>query len=133
MFSLVKWKDEYRIGVDEIDEQHKKIFEIANEAYELLKNEYYYDKYDRIIELLEELKDYAKFHFSFEEDYMLSIRYKGYFSQKVAHDNFIDKVNSFDLNAIDENQDQYILEILDFIVDWISQHILISDKKIVAQ
>lgn len=133
MFSLVKWKDEYRIGVDEIDEQHKKIFEIANEAYELLKNEFYYDKYDRIIELLEELKDYAKFHFSFEEDYMLSIRYKGYFSQKVAHDNFIDKVNSFDLNAIDENQDQYILEILDFIVDWISQHILISDKKIVAQ
>ena len=83
--------------------------------------------------MLEELKDYAKFHFSFEEDYMLSIRYKGYFSQKVAHDNFIDKVNSFDLNAIDENQDQYILEILDFIVDWISQHILISDKKIVAQ
>ncbi|NLZ54601.1 MAG: hemerythrin family protein [Thermoanaerobacteraceae bacterium] len=130
---MVKWKDEYRIGVDEIDEQHKKIFEIANEAYELLKNEFYYDKYDRIIELLEELKDYAKFHFSFEEDYMLSIRYKGYFSQKVAHDNFIDKVNSFDLNAIDENQDQYILEILDFIVDWISQHILISDKKIVAQ
>jgi len=130
---LIKWKDEYRIGIDEIDEQHKKIFDIANEAYELLKNEFYYDKYDRIIELLEELKDYAKFHFSFEEDYMLSIRYKGYFSQKVAHDNFIDKVNSFDLNAIDENQDQYILEILDFIVDWISQHILISDKKIVAQ
>lgn len=130
---MVKWKEEYRIGVDEIDEQHKKIFEIANEAYELLKDEFCYDKYDRIIELLEELKDYAKFHFSFEEDYMLSIKYKGYFSQKVAHDNFIDKVNSFDLNAIDENQDQYILEILDFVVDWISQHILVSDKQIVSQ
>jgi len=130
---LVKWKEEYRIGVDEIDEQHKKIFEIANEAYELLKDEFCYDKYDRIIELLEELKDYAKFHFSFEEDYMLSIKYKGYFSQKVAHDNFIDKVNSFDLNEIDENQDQYVLEILDFVVDWISQHILKSDKKIVSQ
>jgi hemerythrin len=130
---LIKWKDEYRIGIDEIDEQHKKIFNIANEAYELLKNEFYYDKYDRIIELLEELKDYAKFHFSFEEDYMLSIKYKGYFSQKVAHDDFIDKINSFDLNAIDENQDQYILEILDFIVDWISQHILGSDKQIVSQ
>jgi hemerythrin len=130
---LIKWKDEYRIGIDEIDEQHKKIFDIANEAYELLKNEFYYDKYDRIIELLEELKDYAKFHFSFEEDYMLSIKYKGYFSQKVAHDDFIDKINSFDLNAIDENQDQYILEILDFVVDWISQHILVSDKQIVSQ
>jgi hemerythrin len=130
---LIKWKDEYKIGVDEIDQQHKKLFKIANEAYELLKNEFCIDKYDRIIEVLEELKDYAKFHFSFEEDYMLSIKDKGYFSQKVAHDNFIEKVNSFDLNAIDENQDQYILEILDFIVDWISQHILGSDKKIGSQ
>ncbi|HHX23152.1 MAG: bacteriohemerythrin [Tepidanaerobacteraceae bacterium] len=130
---MIKWKDEYKIGVDEIDQQHKKLFKIANEAYELLKNEFCIDKYDRIIEVLEELKDYAKFHFSFEEDYMLSIKDKGYFSQKVAHDNFIEKVNSFDLNAIDENQDQYILEILDFIVDWISQHILGSDKKIGSQ
>lgn len=130
---MIKWKDEYRIGIDEIDEQHKKIFDIANEVYELLKNDFYFDKYDRIVELLEDLKDYAKFHFSFEEDYMLSINYKGYFSQKVAHDRFIEKVNSFDLDAIDENQDQYVLEILDFIVDWISQHILKSDKKIVSQ
>ena len=130
---MIKWKDEYKIGVDEIDQQHKKLFKIANEAYELLKNEFCIDKYDRIIEVLEELKDYAKFHFSFEEDYMLSIKDKGYFSQKAAHDNFIEKVNSFDLNAIDENQDQYILEILDFIVDWISQHILGSDKKIGSQ
>jgi len=130
---MIKWKDEYKIGIAEIDEQHKKIFDIANEAYELLKDEFSYDKYDRIIELLEELKNYAKFHFSYEEDYMLSIKYKGYFSQKVAHDNFVEKINSYDLNDIDENQDQYILEILDFVVDWISQHILVSDKQIPAQ
>ncbi|MCG1011647.1 hemerythrin family protein [Tepidanaerobacter sp. GT38] len=130
---MIKWKDEYKIGIAEIDEQHKKIFDIANEAYELLKDEFSYDKYDRIIELLEELKNYAKFHFSYEEDYMLSIKYKGYFSQKVAHDNFVEKINSYDLNDIDENQDQYILEILDFVVDWISKHILVSDKQIPAQ
>lgn len=129
---MFKWKDEFRLGIEDLDEQHKKIFDIANEAYELLKNEFYYDKYDRIVEILEKLKDYARFHFSYEEDYMQSIKYKDYLSHKAAHDNFIDKVNSYDLDAIDENQDQYILEILDFVIDWISEHILVTDKKIVA-
>jgi len=130
---VIKWKDDFKIGIDEIDEQHKQIFRIANEAYELLKDEFAIDKYDRIAELLEELKDYAKFHFSFEESYMQSKNYRGYFSHKLAHDSFVDKVNSYDLDEVDENQDQYILEILEFVVNWISQHSLVTDKKIVAQ
>ena len=53
---MFKWKDEFRLGIDDLDEQHKKIFDIANEAYELLKNEFYYDKYDRIVEILKSSK-----------------------------------------------------------------------------
>lgn len=37
---MIKWKEDYIIGVDKIDEQHKKLFEIANKAYKLLKNEF---------------------------------------------------------------------------------------------
>lgn len=129
---LIKWKEEYKIGIDHIDKQHQKLFEIANTAYELLKNEFYYDKFDKIIEILAELRDYAIYHFKSEEEYMLSINYKGYFSQKKAHDSFVEKINSVELDAIDENQDQYILELLDFIVNWISDHILGSDKLIVS-
>lgn len=129
---MIKWKEDYRIGVDEIDKQHQRLFEIANEAYELLKNEFCYDKFDRIIEILTELKDYTIYHFKFEEEYMLSINYKGYFAQKSAHDSFVKKINSVELDTIDENQDKYILELLDFIVDWISNHILGSDKLITS-
>ena len=127
---MIKWKEEYKIGVEHIDKQHQKLFEIAKEAYDLFKDEFRYDKFDRIIQIIEELKDYALYHFKSEEEYMLSINYKGYVSQKEAHDSFIEKINSIDLDAIDEDQDQHILEILDFIVGWISQHILGSDKLI---
>jgi len=127
---MIIWKDEYRIGVEHIDKQHQKLFEIAEEAYNLLKDEFCYDKFDRIMQIIEELKEYAVYHFKSEEEYMLSINYKGYVSQKEAHDSFIEKINSIDLDAIDEDQDQHILEILDFIVGWISQHILGSDKLI---
>lgn len=127
---MISWKDEYKIGVETIDNQHKKLFEIANTAYELLKNDIYIDKYDRIVQILEELKEYTKFHFKSEEEYMESIGYKRLLSQKVAHNDFIDKIYSINLSEIDENQDEYILEILDFIVNWISVHILESDMLI---
>jgi len=130
---MIKWKEEYRIGVQEIDKQHQKLFEIANRAYELLKNDMYYDKFDKIIEILTELKEYAFYHFNFEEEYMKSIGYTKFVSHKVLHDDFIDKINSVDLLALDEKQDSYIIKILDFIVNWIDGHILGTDKLIVRQ
>ncbi len=56
---MIKWKDDYKIGVEQIDKQHQKLFEIANEAYNLLKNDFCYDKFDQIIQILAELRDYA--------------------------------------------------------------------------
>lgn len=129
---MIQWKDDYMIGVEKIDEQHKKLFEIANRAYELLKNDMYIDKYDRIVAVLDELKDYTKYHFDYEEKYMQSIGYKGMFKQKIEHDGFIKKINDIDLNKIDEDQDAYLLSILEFIVNWISNHILKTDKLITA-
>lgn len=129
---MIKWKEEYRIGVDQIDEQHKKLFEIANRAYKLLKNDFYYDKYDHIVEILTELKDYAIYHFQSEEEYMKSIAYRKFLSHKVEHDDFIEKINGVDLSVVDERQDENILELLNFIVNWIDGHILGRDKLITA-
>lgn len=129
---MIKWKEEYNIGVQNIDEQHQKLFEIADSAYKLLKNEFCIDKYDKIVSILEELKDYTIYHLKSEEKYMMSIGYKKFLSHKVDHDDFIEKINNYDLNNIDQNQDKYIMEILDYVVNWITQHILGKDKLIVV-
>lgn len=129
---MIQWKESYRLGIDEIDDQHKKLFEIANRAYELLKNDFVTDKYDRIVSIIEELKDYTVYHFSFEENYMASINYRKLLSHKVIHDDFIAKITEVDLDNVDENQDEYLMGILDFVVEWIEQHILGTDKLIVS-
>lgn len=130
---LKKWKDEYLIGIKEIDEQHKRLFEIANEAYDLLKNNIYVDKYDKIVTILEGLREYTIFHFNSEEKYMESIGYKRLFSQKIEHSKFIEKLDKVNLDEIDNNQDEYIISILEFVVDWIDSHILTTDKLITKQ
>lgn len=127
---MYEFKEEYKTGIDFIDEQHKVLFEIADKTYTLLKNDFTLDKYDKIVTLLEELKSYTAFHFTAEEEYMKKINYKRMFTQKVEHDAFIKKLNDVDLSKIDENQDEYIVTILQFLNDWLTGHIFENDKLI---
>jgi hemerythrin len=127
---MYNFKDEYRTGIESIDLEHQKLFEIADRAYETLMDEFIPDKYDYIVDILDELKDYAATHFRHEEEYMISIRYKRLISQKASHDEFIEKISSYDLSAIDENQKGVILELLKYLNDWLIHHIIGSDKLI---
>ena len=129
---MYEMKPEYFTGIELIDEEHKQLFAYANEAYELLQDEFIPDKYDRIADILQELRDYTKKHFSDEEAYMESINYKRIFTQKVQHQSFIDKLDSIDMDSIDagENQDEAIADILSFLTDWLIHHILELDTLI---
>ena len=127
---MYEMKDEFKTGIDFIDEQHARLFEIANEAYTLLKNDFTIDKYDKVIDLVDELKDYTVFHFNAEEEYMDSINYKRRFTQKIEHDAFIKKINEVDHKTIDSDPDKYILELLELLNQWLTGHILHNDKLI---
>ena len=54
---MYEMKPEYYIGIDMIDEEHKQLFKYADEAYELLHDEFTPDKYDRIDIILENLRN----------------------------------------------------------------------------
>lgn len=127
---MLQWKEEYEVGVAEIDEQHQKLIDIANRVYELMRNELALDKYDQIVEILQELKEYTVYHFHFEEGLMQKARYKKRFSHKILHQNFLAQVEAVDLSAVDENQDAYLVQIMDFIANWLIDHIVGEDKKV---
>ena len=123
-------KEDYYTGIEFIDQEHAKLFSICNEAYELLMNDFIPDKYDYILRVVQELKDYTKYHFQHEEQYMMSIGYKRLLSQKVDHQDFIEKLDSFDTSSLDENQKASLLELLQFLNDWLVGHIYKKDKLI---
>jgi hemerythrin len=120
-------KPEFFTGIELIDAEHARLFEIANEAYQLMQDNYTPDKYDYIINILNNLKDYAKQHFEDEEAYMESIQYKRLFTQKIEHQEFISKLEEMDLDSIDANQEKTILDLLNFLNEWLVQHILEKD------
>ena len=124
---MFKWKEEYNTGIEEIDKQHKRLFDIANDIYVLLKNDYCIDKYNKITEIIHELIDYVNFHFKEEEEFLLKIRYKGFFAHKVEHYDFAKRFENIDYGKIDNGQDEYIKELLNILYEWITHHILEKD------
>ena len=127
---MYEFKEEYVTGIESVDAEHKRLFEIADEAYQLTKEEFLVDKYDQVRHILGELKDYALQHFEHEEAYMASINYKHMFIQKVQHDQFREKINDMNLEHLDENTDTMLAEIWEYLTNWLINHILEHDKQI---
>lgn len=125
-----EFTDEYLTGIDLIDAEHKELFRIVGKANQLVKSFDALSGYDSIIEILNELKDYTKEHFADEEEYMEGSKYEGLSAQKRAHEAFIDKLENINLGQIDENPQEYLQELLEFLLGWLINHILHTDKLI---
>lgn len=120
----------YITGIDEVDQEHRNLFQMVKDINDLMLDDYIFDKYDKIVSILEQLRDYAREHFLHEEAYMEKIGYPGIEQQKQAHEAFCDKVAEIRLDDIDENQQEYLEDLIKFLLNWLSVHILHMDKAI---
>ena len=122
------WSQVLAVGVDLIDEQHKKIFEMADQLFEAGRNR---KAGEYIAKMFEFLEDYTKKHFRDEEEYMLSIQYPEYSAQKKMHDAFIRELGVL-RKKYDESGSNIavIMEANQMVLNWLTNHIAKQDKKI---
>lgn len=125
--------EKYHTGIDLVDNEHRRLFEIIHDTNDLIHAELLHDKYDEIMRLLAELKDYTEVHFHDEEALMERIHYPELDAQKRAHTAFVERLVEIDLSELDEmddNQQEYLIDLINFLSGWLINHILGSDKKI---
>lgn len=125
--------DIYLTNIEMIDTEHRKLFDIIRSANDLIQNNLLHDKYDEILGILKELQEYTETHFNHEEEYMQEIGYPGLPAQTKAHNAFIEKlvnINYSELDSMDDNQQEYLEDIIEYLLQWLSNHILGTDKKI---
>jgi hemerythrin len=128
---LFTWKDSFSVNVSQIDNQHKKLFELGNKVYELVALGDYYDHYDEIMDILRELKEYTIYHFSKEEALLKKYNYDetDFIKHKDEHTYFIEKISNINIYELDEDQLKFLTDALGIIAEWITSHILFTDKK----
>lgn len=121
------WKDTYSVNVAAIDMQHKKIFEIGEKISDLVLAKDGIDHDDEIAVILEELRYYTVYHFGFEEKLMEKYGYKNLESHKSEHAYLIRKLKRLEGKNKSINQKAAIVNLITFVSDWITVHILKTD------
>lgn len=125
-----EFTEEYRMGHILIDTEHEMLFEIAGRAFSIVRDGVEQSDLPAIIDILEELKSYTVNHFQDEEEYMESIQYAGIEAQKRAHAAFIAEFDEIDIHKIEKQPQEYMQQLLEFLVGWLVNHILKMDKQI---
>lgn len=122
---FVAWCKLFEMDHPFVDEEHRKLFEIANS---------FYSEIDKgadikvIRNTLHNLTVYAQTHFDSEETVMMTMVYPFLEEHKEIHVKLM--MDIFELNASFENGDIKCKdEISDFLKDWLVIHILVEDKK----
>ena len=126
------WKEAFELGIEDVDEQHKKLIELTDTIYDLVNQaEDGFDCYDEIVSIFKELGDYTVYHFNYEEQLMAKKSFLMLVEHKKEHDKFVKQIQSYSFDEIDYNQLESLHSVLDFLLEWISNHILLTDRKYV--
>jgi len=119
-----KWKKEYTIFVKEMDEQHKKLFEMINDLCKIAE----LHEESLFIQNLDVFISDARTHFDAEEKLMKEYEYPDTDVQVLAHKKLLEDLALFRTRCKNGNL-VGISECTDFLKNWFVSHTLVEDKK----
>ncbi len=121
---LVRWNENFKLGLDEIDEQHHSLIDLINRIWQAIAD---HADIAVIVELTGELEKYTVAHFTAEEEFMRAANFPGLADHKQEHDEFVARIAKEKTQAIQSGA--FSLNLLRFLRDWLINHILRSDRK----
>lgn len=132
---LFEWREEYKIGVEEIDSAHRQLFSIVNRIISNFMDKNYEKSKMTCMEAIKYLKTYTVKHFAEEEAYQLSINYPGYKVHKRIHDNMRDVViPNLEKEIVAKSYSKEALEhFIGVCAGWLAAHVLVEDQAITGK
>jgi hemerythrin-like metal-binding protein len=124
--SLFEWKDEYSLGHPEIDNQHKRLFKLADDLHVAMSQG---KGRDALSATLANLINYTKIHFATEERLMQQYHYPDYAQHQQVHDKLTAQVVQFQ-KEFEATRSAMTVQIIQFLKDWLVHHIGQTDKKV---
>lgn len=86
---LIEWRDEFRIGLPEVDEEHRSLIDSINRLHrELVVGA----ALVRVTGAIGDIHAAIASHFALEEKEMTALRYDGYLAHKSDHERLLDEI-----------------------------------------
>lgn len=122
--ALYEWSDRLATGDETIDRQHRVLISYINSLAEVIEQKNDFGILLGI--LLGKLITYTQTHFIYEEMLFHAHNYPDLEAHRAYHQKFTQQVNDFH-QRFQAGDAQLGDEILQFLMDWLNQHILGSD------
>lgn len=120
--AFITWGEELSVN-EEIDTQHRKLFDIVNELHASVTAG---SERSRLSRIFNELIDYTIYHFETEERYFDELRYPEAEKHRKEHDDLTMEVVKLQ-SQFAEGDLVISFELLDFLYDWLMKHTSDSD------
>jgi hemerythrin-like metal-binding protein len=118
-----------QIGYGDIDAQHKRLVELVNQLDDAMRA----GKGREVVgKVLTDLVEYTVFHFAFEERLMDQYGIASTAAHKGEHKKLVADVGAFK-TKFENGSAAVTTELMSFLRDWLSNHILRTDKALAKE
>jgi hemerythrin len=121
-YNFLSWKEEYAVGIEEIDNQHKALLEFINEALHKCTGDRKAQKAYFETLVLEVVKSLEE-HFLTEEKWMQLKNYNNYAEHKEKHDSMFNELKQTIGDMQSGSRKLDLITIVIYIREWFLNHI----------
>ncbi|MGO9483711.1 MAG: bacteriohemerythrin [Rhodomicrobium sp.] len=122
---FAQWTDEFSVGIEEINSDHKRLLELVNELHDAVQA----GAGRKVLgKILDGLMLYVNYHFAHEEGLFLRLNYPGYERHRRQHQALTITVKEIHEDFQSGSSDALPQQVLEFLKNWLYEHILGSDR-----
>ncbi len=124
------WKDEYKVGIEKIDEQHRQLFDKIEQLLEIAKSGDKGSNQKKCMEIIDFLVDYTVFHFNTEEALQRERKYVSYAQHIKIHTDFKNTVQAYKELLAKDFSPKTLKSFIGTMLAWLVNHVCVCDRKI---
>lgn len=123
---LIEWTAELSVGIDSIDEQHKKLVNMINALNDAMLTN---SSNELLGKIFTGLAAYTQKHFAYEENMFAEYGYTDSIEHKRQHGELIAQVVELKERFIENPQGTMSVDLMLFLKRWLTNHIMRTDKE----
>jgi hemerythrin-like metal-binding protein len=127
IMAFIEWQDLFETGIELVDEQHQKLFDMVNRLDALTSGQSVAP--DTIDQAFGELLGYTGRIFQAEERIMRQVLFSEAARHVLLHKDMTNQLKSL-MSRVGQDGDISYTELLRFVADWAVKHIMTEDQKI---
>jgi hemerythrin len=123
---LIEWKDEFCVGIADVDHEHQEIINLINNLHDAMSGE---NATISVMDFLGEIYSHVSAHFALEEKIMRSHKYDQYTEHKADHERLLDELRDI-MDDYEENAYFSDEEFAGQVERWFTDHFKTKDARL---